>query len=149
MMKMQKICTKQLAVCLVGSFLFATTLRADNANSGLMRPTAGTVYAFLLEGLILLADGEIDTWIAGYCDGIRLCKNEAELSFIRKYSAPVQQKVAPGCLKDGDRALDIHHMIGNPEIDTAVKIYLNCNPEDPPRFYSLRKTADYWFFISL
>ncbi len=129
--------------------LLLIVLQAQAIEPGMMKPAKGSVYAFLLEGLILLADGDVDGWIAGYCDGIRLCKNESELAFIRNHSAPVQEKIAPGCLKDGDRALDIHHVIGNPDIDTAVKVYLVCDPADPPRFYSLRKTGDYWFFISL
>lgn len=120
-----------------------------NTETGLIRPVKGSVYATLLEGLKLLAVGDVDAWISGYCDVIRLCNNEAELEMIRQYRAPVQEKVAPTCLKDGDRALHVTRVVGDPQLDTAVKIYLQCDPTDPPRFYSLRKTEDYWFFISL
>ena len=135
------------AIIGLGLFLYAPL--AVTAEPGLIRPAKGSVYAYLLEGLILLADGDVEGWISGYCDGIRLCKNEAELQMIRQHRAPLQQKIAPTCLKDGDRALQVSHVIGDPEVDQAVKIYLLCDPQDPPRFYSMRKTADYWFFISL
>lgn len=129
-------------------FLLVST-QAGGVETGMMKPARGSVYAFLLDGLKLLAAGYVEGWISGYCDGIRLCKNEPELAMIRNHRAPLQEKIAPTCLKDGDRALDIARVIGDPEVDIAVKIYLVCDPEDPPRFYSLRKTADYWFFISL
>lgn len=131
------------------SVLFLGSAEAGGEETGMMKPARGSVYAFLLEGLKLLADGDVESWIAGYCDGLRLCKNEAELAMIRNYRAPLQEKIAPTCLKDGERALDIARVIGDPEVDIAVKIYLVCDPQVPPRFYSLRKTADYWFFISL
>ncbi len=119
------------------------------AETGLIRPQKGTVYASLLEGLKLLAAGDVDAWISGYCDGIRLCTNDAEMKIIRDHRAKLQESIAPDCLKDADRALDIERVIGNPDVDMAVKIYLRCEADGPPRFYSLRKTADYWFFISL
>ena len=119
------------------------------AQTGLIRPQKGTVYASLLEGLKLLAAGDVDGWVSGYCDGMRLCKSDAEMKIIREYRAKLQQEIAPACLKDGERAIFVERIIGNPEVDTAVKIYLRCEEDGPPRFYSLRKTADYWFFISL
>lgn len=120
-----------------------------NAEEGLITPKKGTVYYALLEGLKLLAAGDIDQWIGSYCDGIRLCSNAPDINNIRQFRAKMQEKIAPTCLKNGDQSLEIDHVIGNPEIDLAVKIYLVCDPEGPPRFYSLRRTADFWFFISL
>jgi hypothetical protein len=120
-----------------------------NAEEGLMVPKKGTVYEALLHGLKLLAVGDIDQWISGSCDGIRLCSNAANVNHIRNYRAALQEKIATTCLKKGGEALDIHHVVGNPEIDIAVKIYLNCEENGPPRFYSLRRTMDFWFFISL
>lgn len=120
-----------------------------NADQGLIEPKKGSVYYALLEGLKLLAVGDIDQWIGSYCDGIRLCSNAPEINSIRNHRAELQEKIATSCLKNGGEALHIDHVIGNPEIDIAVKIYLICDPEGPPRFYSLRRTVDYWFFISL
>jgi hypothetical protein len=120
-----------------------------NADEGLMVPKKGTVYYALLEGLKLLAVGDIEQWINSSCDGIRLCSNAAEINDIRNYRAKLQEKIATSCLKKGGEALDIDHVVGNPEIDIAVKIYLNCDESGPPRFYSLRRTMDFWFFISL
>ncbi len=124
-------------------------LALANEKEGLITPKKGTVYYALLDGLIMLADGKVDQWIGTYCDGIRLCNNAQEINTIRQYRAKLQEKIAPACLRNGDRSLEIDHVVGNPEIDTAVKIYLVCDPEGPPRFYSLRRTADFWFFISL
>lgn len=137
----------RLVAAFLGCSLCLSTIA--ETETGLIRPAKDSVYATLLEGLKLLAVGDVDAWVTGYCDVIRLCKNEAELEMIRQHRAPVQEKVAPTCLKDGDRALHVTRVIGDPQIDIAVKIYLQCDPTDPPRFYSLRKTADYWFFISL
>ena len=120
-----------------------------NADQGSIEPKKGTVYEALLQGLKLLAVGDIEQWISGSCDGIRLCSNTAEVNHIRNHRAKLQGKIATSCLKKGGTALDIHHVVGNPEIDIAVKIYLVCNESDPPRFYSLRRTMDMWFFISL
>ncbi len=120
-----------------------------NAEQGLIVPKKGTVYHALLEGLKLLAVGDIDGWISGSCDGIRLCSNAVDINDIRNYRAKVQEKIATRCLKKGGEALEIDHVIGNPEIDLAVKIYLVCGEKDPPRFYSLRRTMDFWFFVSL
>ncbi len=120
-----------------------------NADQGLVEPKNGTVYFALLEGLKLLAVGDIDQWINSYCDGIRLCSNAPEINDIRNRRAELQEKIATSCLKNGGKALYIDHVIGNPEIDIAVKIFLICDPEGPPRFYSLRRTVDFWFFISL
>jgi len=120
-----------------------------NADQGLVEPKKGSVYYTLLEGLKLLAVGDIDQWISSYCDGIRLCSNAPEINNIRNHRAKMQERIAVSCLKSGGEALHIDHVIGNPEIDIAVKIYLVCDPEGPPRFYSLRRTVDYWFFISL
>ena len=128
---------------------FVLNPASASAEEGLVTPQKGTVYYALLEGLIMLADGDIEQWIGSYCDGIRLCSNASEINHIRQYRAELQQKIAPTCLKNGDRSLEIDHVVGNPEIDMAVKIYLICDPDGPPRFYSLRRTADYWFFISL
>ncbi|MEM7027269.1 MAG: hypothetical protein AAF410_03460 [Pseudomonadota bacterium] len=118
-------------------------------ESGLKRPEKGSVYAYLLEGLILLADRDVVGWISGYCDGIRLCRNETEVKFIREHRIPLQERIASTCLKDGDRALHIEKVIGSPDVDVAVKVYLVCEQNGPPRFYSLRKTAGHWFFISI
>jgi hypothetical protein len=120
-----------------------------SADEGLIEPKKGTVYYSLLQGLKLLAVGDIEQWINEYCDGIRLCNSAPELNNIRNYRAELQQKIATSCLKKGGEALHIDHVIGNPEIDIAVKIYLVCDEKGPPRFYSLRRTVDYWFFISL
>ena len=57
-----------LFLCL-GLISAAEPLRADE---GLIRPDKGTVYYALLEGLKLLAVGDIEQWINSYCDGIRL-----------------------------------------------------------------------------
>ncbi len=120
-----------------------------SADEGLIVPKKGSVYEALLQGLKLLAVGDIEQWIVGSCDGIRLCNNSADISHIRNVRAKVQEKVATRCLKKGGEALEIDHVVGNPEIDIAVKIYLVCEENDPPRFYSLRRTMDMWFFISL
>lgn len=120
-----------------------------SAEQGLIKPKRGTVYFSLLQGLKLLAVGDIEEWIIQYCDGIRLCSNAATLKNIRNHRAKLQKNIAPGCLKNGGEGIYVDHVIGNPEIDIAVKIYLVCNPDDPPRFYSLRRTVDHWFFISL
>ena len=119
------------------------------AEEGLMVPKKGTVYAALLQGLKLLAVGDIEQWIVSSCDGIRLCSNSADINHIRNVRAKVQKKIATSCLKKGGEALEIDHVVGNPEIDMAVKIYLVCGEKGPPRFYSLRRTVDLWFFISL
>jgi len=119
------------------------------ADQGLIEPKKGSVYYSLLEGLKLLAVGDIEEWIASYCDGMRLCNNAPELNNIRNHRAQLQQKIAPACLKKGGEALHVDYVVGNPEIDIAVKIYLICDETGPPRFYSLRRTVDYWFFISL
>jgi len=120
-----------------------------NADQGLIEPKKGTVYSALLEGLKLLAVGDIEQWISGSCDGIRLCSNVPDINIIRNYRAKLQEKIATRCLKKGGEALHIDHVVGNPEIDIAVKIYLICDEKGPSRFYSLRRTMDYWFFISL
>ena len=130
-------------------FLLAINPTYSSADQGLIEPKKDTVYYALLEGLKLLAVGDIETWISGSCDGIRLCSNAAEINHIRNHRAALQEKIATSCLKKGGEALDIDHVVGNPEIDIAVKIYLTCDEKDPPRFYSLRRTMDYWFFISL
>ncbi len=130
--------------------LLALTLSIPvSAKEGLIVPKKGSVYEALLQGLKLLAVGDIEQWIVGSCDGIRLCNNSADISHIRNVRAKVQEKVAMRCLKKNGEALEIDHVVGNPEIDTAVKIYLVCGENDPPRFYSLRRTMDMWFFISL
>jgi len=128
--------------------LVATPILA-NAETGLIVPKKGTVYYALLDGLKLLAVGNIEQWISGSCDGIRLCSNTSDINHIRNHRAKLQEKIATSCLKKGGEALDIDHVVGNPEIDIAVKIYLNCDENGPPRFYSLRRTMDFWFFISL
>ena len=120
-----------------------------NADQGLIEPKKGSVYFPLLEGLKLLAVGDIEQWISSYCDGIRLCSNATEINDIRNHRAELQEKIATSCLKNGGESLHIDHVVGNPEIDIGVKIYLICDPKGPPRFYSLRRTVDYWFFISL
>lgn len=120
-----------------------------HADEGLIVPKKGTVYYSLIEGLKLLAVGDIEEWINRSCDGIRLCSNSAEINHIRNYSAKVQKKIASSCLKNGGKSLHVDHVVGNPEIDMAVKIYLICDEKGPPRFYSLRRTMDFWFFISL
>ena len=137
----------RITMVLVSALIFSPVF--VSADQGLIKPKEGTVYYALLEGLKLLANGDIDQWIGNYCDGIRLCSNAPDVNNIRQFRAKIQEKIAPTCLKDGDQALHIDHVIGNPEVDLAVKIYLICDPEGPPRFYSLRRTADYWFFISL
>ena len=119
------------------------------AEQGLVEPKKGSVYYALLKGLKLLAVGDIEQWIITSCDGIRLCSNTSDINHIRNVRAKVQEKIATRCLKNGGQALDIDHVVGNPEIDMAVKIYLVCGENDPPRFYSLRRTVDMWFFISL
>ena len=138
---------KQIVLILYVWFLSTSTCFA--VAEGLITPKTGTVYHALLEGLVMLADGKVEEWIGTYCDGIRLCKNVYEINNIRQYRAKLQEKIAPTCLRKGDTALEIDRVVGNPEIDIAVKIYLVCDPKGPPRFYSLRKTADFWFFISL
>jgi hypothetical protein len=120
-----------------------------SADQGLIKPKKGTVYYSLLEGLKVLAVGDIEQWISSYCDGIRLCSNAPEINDIRNRRAELQKKIATSCLKNGGEALHVDHVVGNPEIDIAVKIYLVCDANGPPRFYSLRRTVDYWFFISL
>lgn len=134
------------AIILLYLIFFSFSL---NAESGLIEPKKGSVYYSLLEGLKLLAVGDIEQWINASCDGIRLCSNAAEINHIRNHRAKLQEKIATSCLKKGGTALDIDHVVGNPDIDLAVKIYLNCDEKGPPRFYSLRRTMDFWFFISL
>lgn len=135
-----------ISLLCVGLFFIPATVHADQ---GLLKPKQGTVYYALLEGLKLLAVGNIDEWITAYCDGIRLCSNVPEIDNIRNYRAKLQEKIASSCLKNGGEALHIDHVVGNPEIDIAVKVYLICEEKGSPRFYSLRRTVDYWFFISL
>ena len=130
--------------------LLALTLSIPaSAEEGLIVPKKGSVYEALLQGLKLLAIGDIEQWIIGSCDGIRLCSNSADINHIRNVRAKVQEKIATRCLKKGGDALEIDRVVGNPEVDIAVKIYLVCGENDPPRFYSLRRTMDMWFFISL
>ena len=137
--------------CYIGLFILFISVFSTSvyANTGLITPKKDSVYFVLLEGLKLLAVGNVEDWINGYCDGIRLCNNSDHINMIRQYRAKIQEKIAPSCIRNGGEALEIDHVIGNPEIDTAVKIYLVCDPKGPPRFYSLRRTAGYWFFISL
>jgi len=129
--------------------LLALILLPASAEEGLIVPKKGSVYSALLQGLKLLAVGDIEKWIVASCDGIHLCNNSADISHIRNVRAKVQEKIATRCLKKGGQALEVDYIVGNPEIDTAVKIYLVCGENDPPRFYSLRRTMDMWFFISL
>ena len=128
--------------------LFLVSLSAQ-ANEGLIVPKKGSVYSALLQGLKLLSVGDIEQWIVSSCDGIRLCSNAADINHIRNVRADVQKKIATSCLKKGGEAIEVERVVGNPEIDIAVKIYLVCGENDPPRFYSLRRTMDLWFFISL
>tara|TARA_R110000782_G_scaffold245201_1_gene331897 strand:- start:734 stop:1162 length:429 start_codon:yes stop_codon:yes gene_type:complete len=134
-------------------FVLCTALilssEALSADQGLIKPKKGTVYYSLMEGLKLLAVGDIEQWIATHCDGIRLCSNGSAMRDIRNHKAKLQEKIASSCLKNGGESLHVDHVVGNPEIDIAVKIYLVCDENGPPRFYSLRRTVDYWFFISL
>jgi hypothetical protein len=129
--------------------MLALIVTPVSAEEGLIVPKKGSVYEALLQGLKLLAVGNIEQWIIASCDGIRLCNNAADISHIRNVRAKVQEKIATRCLKKGGEALEIDRVVGNPEIDIAVKIYLVCGETDPPRFYSLRRTMDMWFFISL
>lgn len=129
--------------------LLALIFLPASAEEGLIVPKKGSVYSALLQGLKLLAVGDIEQWLVASCDDIHLCNNSADISHIRNVRAKVQEKVATRCLKKGGQALEIDYIVGNPEIDTAVKIYLVCGENDPPRFYSLRRTMDMWFFISL
>jgi hypothetical protein len=140
---------KQSKISILLLFSLLTSPILLQAESGLIEPKKGTVYHALLQGLKLLAVGDIEQWISGSCDGIRLCSNAADVNIIRNHKAKIQEKIATTCLKKGGEALDIDHVVGNPEIDIAVKIYLVCDENGPPRFYSLRRTVDYWFFISL
>jgi hypothetical protein len=140
---------KQSKISILLLFSLLTTPLLLKAETGLIEPKKGTVYHALLQGLKLLAVGDIEQWISGSCDGIRLCSNAAEVNNIRNHRAALQEKIATSCLKKGGNALDIDHVVGNPEIDIAVKIYLVCDEKGPPRFYSLRRTMDFWFFISL
>ena len=78
-----------------------------NAEEGLIKPQKGTVYYALLEGLKLLAAGDIEGWISSYCDGIRLCSNAPDINNIRQYRAKLQEKIASSCLKNGDTGLEI------------------------------------------
>ncbi len=139
----------RIKISLVLFLSLVATPTLANAEIGLIVPKKGTVYYALLDGLKLLAVGNIEQWISGSCDGIRLCSNTSDINHIRNYRAKLQEKIATSCLKKGGEALDIDHVVGNPEIDIAVKIYLNCDENGPPRFYSLRRTMDFWFFISL
>jgi hypothetical protein len=141
-----KKCSKIALALFLGLIANSILLHADQ---GLIEPKKGTVYYALLDGLKLLAVGDIEQWISSYCDGMRLCSNTAEISNIRNYRAELQEKIATSCLKKGGEAIHVEHVVGNPEIDIAVKIYLICDEKGPPRFYSLRRTVDYWFFISL
>ena len=138
---------RQIIFILCAALIFSPV--ALNADQGLIKPKKGTVYYSLLEGLKLLAVGDIEQWITTYCDGIRLCSNAPEMSIIRNHKAEMQEKIATSCLKNGGESLHVNHVVGNPEIDIAVKIYLICDENGPPRFYSLRRTVDYWFFTSL
>ncbi|HIF52078.1 MAG TPA: hypothetical protein EYQ42_11235 [Thiotrichaceae bacterium] len=130
-------------------FVLITIPLLVHADQGLIVPKKDSVYYSLLQGLKLLAVGDIEQWIIGSCDGIRLCSNSAVVNNIRNHRAKLQEKIATSCLKKGGEALHIDHVVGSPEIDIAVKIYLVCDEKGPPRFYSLRRTVDYWFFISL
>lgn len=137
---------KVTIVLLISLVLLPVTVTAEE---GLIVPKKGSVYAALLHGLKLLSTGDIEQWIVSSCDGIRLCSNSADINHIRNVRAKVQEKIATSCLKKGGEALEVDRVVGNPEIDIAVKIYLVCGENDPPRFYSLRRTVDLWFFISL
>jgi len=140
---------KHSSISILLVFSLMSTPLLLNAESGLIEPKKSTVYHALLQGLKLLAVGDIEQWISSSCDGIRLCSNAADINHIRNHRAELQEKIATSCLKKGGEALDIDHVVGNPGIDIAVKIYLVCDEKGPPRFYSLRRTVDYWFFTSL
>ena len=58
-----------------------------HADQGLIEPKKGTVYYALLDGLKLLAVGDIEQWINHYCDGIRLCSNTVNINNIRNHRA--------------------------------------------------------------
>lgn len=140
---------KKSRINIVLLFVLITSPLLVHSDQGLIVPKKDSVYHSLLQGLKLLAVGDIEQWIIGSCDGIRLCSNTAVVNNIRNHRAKLQEKIATSCLKKGGEALHIDHVVGNPEIDIAVKIYLVCDEKGPPRFYSLRRTVDYWFFISL
>jgi len=42
--------------------------------------------------------------------------------YIRNYRAQLQEKIAASDLKNGDASIDVDHVVGNLEIDIAVKI---------------------------
>lgn len=74
-------------------FVLITNSSLVNAEQGLIEPKKGSVYYSLLQGLKLLAVGDIEQWISSYCDGIRLCSNKPELNNIRNHRAELQKKL--------------------------------------------------------
>jgi hypothetical protein len=136
---------KHVAPRLVIALAILALLVTGSALAEPTAPAAGTPEATILAGLKLIRDGKFDAWMAQHCHQGDLCHNNNARKSLKKYNLPAMQRVAPDCIKAGDK-LEITRVDGNPATDEQVKVFALCNPKGMPRPFTMKKEGSAWKF---
>lgn len=123
------------------AFALAFTAQADEAIDA-------KVTAAIVETIEMTTKGELDGWMAKYCDPKR-CVDERTKSEWKAYQLKQANLHSAACLKDGK--IDVSQRTGDAATDDEVRWYIRCEGRQIPiamRFH-YDKEKDQVFFSHL
>ena len=106
-------------------------------------PADGTVEASVRESLRLLRSGQVDQWIADWCDTESLCRSSG-LEELKRYGLARGQKDAKMCLHGADDAIIVSRLEGDPATDETVKVFVQCDERTMPVPSTMKKIDGKW-----
>jgi len=130
---------KRFLITLLLALVWALPASADSKPEV---PKAGTPEAAVLGGLVLLAKGDHDAWLSKYCHTEDLCFTESAIKSLKRYNLPAITRLAPSCIKAGNKLLITRR---KPEGD-ATRIFVKCKEKGMPRGFLMKKQGADWKF---
>ncbi|HRE91881.1 MAG TPA: hypothetical protein PK095_22365 [Myxococcota bacterium] len=103
----------------------------------------------LISGLKLIRDNKWDDWMNTHCSSSKLCLNANSKKSLKTYNLPaMQRRIQRGCLKSGD-TIKVIRTEGNPNADTTIKVFIECETTAMPVPFHLIKEGDKWLFSKI
>ena len=115
-------------------------------NKTVKNPKAGSLYGAILGGLQLVKDGKFDQWISTYCDPKKLCPTPRAKKALKKYNLTQLRKQAGYCLQKDGKSLVVTRQV---KANKGEKVFIKCNPKGSPKPFTLQKTGDRWYWITV
>lgn len=113
--------------------------------SKFVSPAAGSMEAAIIESMTMIGAGQLDEWIAKYCDA-STCPDTAAKESLKTYQLKSSSKTAHECMTS-DGGILVTRREAN-EAEGTTRVYVFCGANRMPAPASLKLVGDAWKFTS-